>query len=181
MKKFPAGFYFTKFIVLITKRELRNLESKNLNQKTYSFSARRKARELVVQALYQLDFNQLDEKKLLSLWWVEPEKTINEESMEYYSTLLKKTLDHLEEIDEEIKGFAVKMKFEKMKAIDKALLRFGTSSILYELNLPAQIIINETIEISKDFAALDSYKFINGVLDGIRKKLIAAGQRTLQE
>jgi len=50
-----------------------------------------------------------------------------------------------------------------------AILRVGTYSLVFQQDIPAQISIDEAIEIAKEYGSEESYRFINGVLDGIRK------------
>ena len=60
-------------------------------------------------------------------------------------------------------------------AHDLAVLRVGTYSLLFQRDIPAQITIDEAIEIAKEYGSEDSFRFINGVLDGLWKTELAKG------
>lgn len=138
--------------------------------------ARRKGRELTVQALYQYDKKATPLAILLSLDWVD-EKVPQTAAVSYFRELLEGTMKNLEIIDQTIKDFAQKYEFNKVMPIDKAILRFAVYSLFFERELPAVIIIDEAVELTKLYGGRDAHKFVNGVLDGIRKKLVEQGQR----
>jgi N utilization substance protein B len=61
--------------------------------------------------------------------------------------------------------------FSRLNRVDLAVLRMSVYALMYQIDMAPSIIINEAIGISKEFGTDDSYRFINGVLDGIRKSL----------
>ncbi len=150
------------------------LEEKRPKKKVGS---RRKAREFAVQALYQFDVGKRDLTELLSLNWIAGKKP-GGKTRDYFEKILDGTLSNLFIIDEAIMEVA---DFDKMMPMDKSLLRFGAFSLIYEKDIPAVIIINEAIELTKNYGGLDAHKFVNGVLDGIRKKLIEKHEREADE
>ena len=77
-------------------------------------------------------------------------------------------MDNLEAIDQVIKSNLKEWDFERLGSIERATLRLGAYEILYG-DLDSAVVINEAIEITKAFAAEQSPKFINGVLDAISK------------
>lgn len=58
---------------------------------------------------------------------------------------------------------------DRMAALDKSILRLGAYEILYELDTPVSVIIDEAIELAKNVLTPDSGKFVNGILDKIKK------------
>lgn len=142
-----------------------NSNSKFLKQK-------RQARKLCVEGLYQYGYNQVKPEDLFNLSWFLSRNRPALETQEYYLFLIQGTLDHLKEIDAHIQEFANKISDNRMMPIDKAILRLGVFSLIFEKNLDNVIIINEAIEISKYYSGVNAHKFINGVLDGISKKLV---------
>jgi len=143
--------------------------------------SRRKARELAFQALYQYDLGFSTREHLESLEWMTGQNPPSPNAVEYFKKIFNGALENLQMIDNEIQSFANKQGSIKMMAIDKAILRFGAYSLLFEKEVPAVILINEAVDIAKDFGGKDAYKFINGVLDGIRRKMVEEGQRPSQE
>lgn len=151
-------------------------DSKKKSKPSKKLGARRKARELCVQALYQFEKGSTEEH-LRSLQWIAGNNLPNQRTVSYFLELFEGSLKNLEEIDKVVQSFTVKYDYNKIMSIDKAILRFGTYALLYEMSVPTPIIINEAVEIAKDFSGNDAHKFINGVLDGVRKKLVEEGQR----
>lgn len=142
---------------------------------------RRKARELAVQAVYQYDFGHMDFSQLENLGWMAGEWEPSPETVAYFKELLTGTLENLEQIDETIKKFAKKDEFDKMMPIDRAVLRMTVYCLIFEKSTPAVILINEGVELAKLFGGNDAHKFVNGVLDEVRKQLVAEGHRSSEE
>jgi N utilization substance protein B len=92
-------------------------------------------------------------------------------TLDYYHFLIRGVLKELDYIDSLIEEFAQKYSYDRMMPIDKAILRFAVFSLLFEKELENIIVINEAIEIAKEYSGIDAHKFINGVLDGINKQV----------
>jgi N utilization substance protein B len=84
--------------------------------------------------------------------------------------LLRGTLDHLEELDEELGRQTAHWRLERLAAVDRNILRLAMYELMYEVETPAPVVIDEAIEIAKRFGAEDSGRFVNGVLDGFVKR-----------
>ena len=128
---------------------------------------RRKARIIAFQSLFSYDFYKKPIKELMKFDWQEEE--YSENTLLYASFLIKGTIENLDIIDNEIKSRLRNWEFDRISNIDKAILRFSIFSMLFEKDLPEKVIINEAIEIVKDFGSGDSYKFINGILDAVKR------------
>jgi N utilization substance protein B len=79
------------------------------------------------------------------------------------------TIENIEAVDNAIRSHLQNWSFERLKRVDLAILRIGAYSLLFQRDIPAQITIDEAIEIAKEYGSDDSYRFVNGVLDGIWK------------
>ncbi|WP_282140581.1 transcription antitermination factor NusB [Cytobacillus oceanisediminis] len=127
---------------------------------------RRTAREKALQALFQIDVSQ-----------AEPETAIEhvlegEKSDEYLNKLVSGVLQHKETIDVEIKGFLQKWTLERLATVDRNLLRLSVYELLYLAEeVPANVVLDEAIEIAKLYGDDQSSKFINGVLSKVKEKL----------
>lgn len=107
-------------------------------------------------------------------------KMINEDEIssydvdqEFYEELIKLVNDNIDAIDEIIKSSLVKWSLNRLAFIDRAILRVATAEMLYTIT-PKEIIINEALEITRDYSETDDYltvKFNNKVLDTIKEKL----------
>lgn len=156
-------------------------EEQSLKPKKNITGPRRKARELAVQALYQYDFGHMDYDRLESLSWLAGDFAPAEETVAYFKSLLSGSLQNLEKVDETIKESLKKDDFNQMMTIDRAVLRLMAYCLLFEKETPAVILINEGIELSKGFGGKDAHKFVNGVLNEVRKRLVERGDRRSEE
>ncbi|NLM00321.1 MAG: transcription antitermination factor NusB [Treponema sp.] len=136
--------------------------------------SRRKGRILAFQALYSYDVGNVNRESLMNFDWVEQKtlKKIGEDGKIFAQLLVSGTIEHLDEIDEKIKANIEKWDFERINKVDLALLRMSVYSLMYQKDMHPSIVIDEAIDISKEFGVDDAYKFINAVLDSIRKSLL---------
>ena len=133
--------------------------------------ARRKGRILAFQALYSWDLGNVDVDNVLDFAWVEKEtlERMGEESLSFTRLLVSGTIEHIEEIDSVIKSHLTNWDFDRLNKVDLAILIISVYPLLFQKDIHSSIIIDEAIDISKEFGSDDSFKFINAVLDSIRK------------
>lgn len=147
-------------------------------------ASRRKARILAFQALYAWEASRASLEDLLKFTWLESSKLeqLEEDTLAFTQLIIAGTLENIDGIDDRIKKHLSHWPFERLKKVDLAILRMGTYCLIFQGDIPPQITIDEGIEIAKEFGSDDSYKFINGVLDGIHKDLEreAAGDKGSQ-
>ncbi|MGA1796283.1 MAG: transcription antitermination factor NusB [bacterium] len=130
---------------------------------------RRKAREFALQVLFQQDITRDNWEESLNLFWeITP---ADPEVIEFTTTLVKGTIEHLHEIDDLIRRFAQNWDINRMAIVDRNLLRFSIYELLYFEGIPPKVTINEAIELAKIFGTKDSGRFINGILDRICKEM----------
>ncbi|MEW6549774.1 MAG: transcription antitermination factor NusB [Spirochaetota bacterium] len=135
-------------------------------------ASRRKARILAFQALYAWEVSHVPLAELLGFSWAEEKlDQMEEELLSFSKFIIVGAVENLAAIDAAIKKHLSHWPFERIKKVDLAILRMGAYCLMFQHDIPAGITIDEAIEISKEFGSDDSYKFINGVLDGIRKDL----------
>ncbi len=89
------------------------------------------------------------------------------EQLEFIKEIYQGTLDRREEIDEMISSFAVGWKVNRLAFLDRNILRMAIYELLYYGETPAEVVMNEAIELSKDYGTDNAPKFINGILDRI--------------
>jgi transcription antitermination protein NusB len=135
-------------------------------------AGRRKGRILAFQALYAWDVSRLSLETLLDFGWIEEDKRerLGEEGIAFPRLLIAGTIEHIAEIDSEIKANLTNWDFDRLNKVDLAILRMSVYSLLFQKDLHSSIVIDEAIDISKEFGSEESFKFINAVLDSIRKK-----------
>lgn len=128
---------------------------------------RRKARILAFQTIYSWDINRESIEELLQFSW--KKEDINDEVADFARLLTAGTVENLEVIDELIKNNIRNWEFDRLSKVDLAIMRTAIYEIKFQKDVPDGVAINEAIEIAKSFGTDDSYKFINGVLDNIRR------------
>ncbi|GAA0815741.1 transcription antitermination factor NusB [Colwellia asteriadis] len=125
-------------------------------------SPRRKARELAVQAVYswQLSQNSVTDVEVNFI----SENSKRRFDIEYFQQLLRGVTQNIAVIDEVISPF-VDRPLDEVDHVEKAIIRVAVYELKYCVDVPYRVVINEAIELAKSFAADDSHKFVNGVLD----------------
>ena len=84
------------------------------------------------------------------------------------------TVDRMADIDPLIAETAERWRPERMAVLDRLILRMAVCEMLRDRDTPAAVVINESLELARTFSTEESVKFINGMLDAIRKKIEAA-------
>jgi N utilization substance protein B len=133
---------------------------------------RRRARECALQFLFQQDFAGKD-ADLESFW---KDRDEEREVKEFASSIVRGTLEHLEEIDAGIKRAAEHWVLERMAAVDRNILRAAAYELLFCRDIPPAVAINEALEIAKKYSSSESVAFINGILDRISRSLHPGGE-----
>jgi len=125
-------------------------------------SPRRKARELAVQAVYswQISQNSITDIEVNFI----TENSKRRFDIEYFQQLLRGVASNVAELDLAISPH-VDRPLDDIDHVEKAILRVAVFELSECQDVPYRVVINEAIELAKLFAADDSHKFINGVLD----------------
>ena len=129
--------------------------------------SRRSARIIALQALYQIDIGNKTVEEVLTFEWVDRE--VNPQVLDFARCLIKGTVEKTGIIDKKIVSQLEHWDLNRLSYIDRAILRFSTYSLFFQKDVPDTVVINEAIDLAKMFGTDDSYRFVNGVLDGIRK------------
>ena len=132
---------------------------------------RRKSRELTMQMLFQGDLGKQSPEQVQKLFWASVED-VDAETRGFAEDLYRIATTRDGEIDKLIEEHAQNWRLERMPVVDRNLLRASVAEMLGFPNTPAAIIINETLEIGRRYAAPESIHFLNGVLDAIARDLL---------
>jgi N utilization substance protein B len=130
--------------------------------------ARRKARELALQMLYQHDLPGNLPDAIISTF--EDLQKSKPNTREFATRVFKGTVANMQTIDDMIQAQADNWRLSRMAVVDRNILRMSVYEFLHEDDTPKLVIIDEAIEIAKKFGTQKSSQFINGILDGILKK-----------
>jgi len=134
--------------------------------------SRRKGRILAFQALYAWDMAEDKTgalETLLGFSWLEKDK-LPEKERDFPRLLVAGTVENIEKVDKAIKKHLVRWDFSRLNLVDRALLRVSVYELMFQ-TAPPSVIIDEAVDISREYGTDDSYRFINGVLDGVRKTI----------
>jgi len=127
--------------------------------------ARRRARMLAFQALYEIDSTGHEVEQALDNLLADG--GLSEENASFTRELAYGVVRNREEIDEHIKRFAPAWPIEQIAAVDKNILRLAIFEILLDNKVPTKVAINEAVELAKTFGSDNSSRFVNGVLGAV--------------
>lgn len=127
-------------------------------------SKRRKLREKVLQILYAYEMQRSGLTEIINS---QLENIKDEEDREFCTGLINYVLAERKDIEQRIEKRLVNWEVGRIAVIDKILLRIGIGELLYAIDVPPKVTINEIIEIAKEFSTAKSGKFINGILDAV--------------
>lgn len=131
---------------------------------------RRKARELALQFLYQLEQNgAADPGPFEADFWAR--HPVDPEARAFADSLVQGAKRQQGEIDKRIAECTEHWDIDRMAVVDRNILRLAAYELLFEPAVPGKVAINEAIEIAKKFGTAESSRFINGVLDRIHREL----------
>jgi N utilization substance protein B len=132
---------------------------------------RRKSRELTMQMLFQGDLGKQTPDEVRSLFW-RSRDDVDAETRGFAEDLYRLATVRQAEVDTLIESHAQNWRIERMAVVDRNLLRAAVAEMLGYPNTPAAIIINESLEIARRYAAPESVQFLNGVLDAISRSVL---------
>jgi len=122
---------------------------------------RRKARRLLLKTLFQQDFRQTDPDALIQDYGIEDR---------FVCGVLTGIEQHKNELDDIIRRHAQGWTLDRLVSVDRNILRLGLYELLHT-DTPPEVIINEAVELAKEFGTEQSSAFVNGILDTIWKEL----------
>ena len=127
-------------------------------------SKRRKLREKILQILYAFEMHGSGLSDIVE----DQLSDISEiEDKEFCTGIINYVIAEREEIESYIERKLVNWEVGRIAVIDKILLRIAIGELLYAVDVPPKVSINETIEIAKEYSTAKSGKFINGILDAV--------------
>jgi transcription antitermination protein NusB len=135
---------------------------------------RHRAREAALQILYQWDIGKGDVDRAAETFFTEQWPDAGpppDDLLEFASALAHDTVDRLNAVGLLIAKTAQRGRPERMAVLDRLILRMAICELLRDPGTPPAVIINEALELARTFSTEEAVKFINGMLDAIRKKL----------
>lgn len=135
---------------------------------------RHRAREVSLQILYQWEIGGADIDAAVATFFTHQWPDTDEPSDElraFAASLASDTVDRLATVDALIAETADRWRPERMAVLDRLILRMAVCELLRDRATPPPVVINEALELARTFSSEESVKFINGMLDAIRKKI----------
>ncbi|MCX7966453.1 MAG: transcription antitermination factor NusB [Syntrophorhabdaceae bacterium] len=134
---------------------------------------RRKARELALKMLYQMETAGTDPEYALNKYCeVFPHQP---DIMEYARYILSGVKQDMEKIDAYIDSSCENWNLNRITYVDRNILRIGVFEMIFSIDCPPKVAINEAIELAKKYGSEESKNFINGVLDRVLKEYLKKG------
>ena len=130
--------------------------------------SRRKARIIAMQSLYSWEVSGLPQDQLLQFEWVDQHEG-REDTFAFARLLIAGFLEHSGEVDRAIQDHLEHWDIDRLSKVDLSILRLAAYYLIFQSDVPASVTIDEAIDIAKEYGTDDSYKFVNGVLDAIRR------------
>ena len=121
---------------------------------------RRGARRIALEVLYESDLSGSPAETILT-------RFADRKSVEFATQLVRGVEAHRRELDELIGSLSDEWAVERMPVIDRNVLRLGAYELLHNRETPRAVVINEAIELAKEYSTEDSGRFINGLLAAI--------------
>ena len=144
-------------------------------------ASRRRAREYALQALYQSDLARGSVPDALSgLWTGQVEgddhdelarRQADSEEIEFTTRLARGVEEMREELDARIEKVSTNWRIARMSIVDRNILRLGAFELTRCVDIPANVSINEAVELAKRYGTAESRGFVNGILDRIARDL----------
>ena len=132
---------------------------------------RRKSRELAMQMMFQGDLGKQKPEEVEKLFW-ESRDDVDDETRGFADDLHRIATTREDEVDALIEKHAQNWRMERMPVVDRNLLRTAVAEMIGYPKTPAAVVINESLEIARRYAAPESVNFLNGVLDAIGRELL---------
>ncbi len=129
---------------------------------------RHRARQYAVQLLFQLDATGDEPARSLPLFW--EARPAPGEVVRFTEELVRGSWEHRESLDAVLEESASNWKVERMAMVDRNILRLALFELLHG-GTPSPVVLDEAIELAKEFGNADSGTFVNGILDAVRRRL----------
>lgn len=135
---------------------------------------RHRAREAAVQMLYQWEVGRSSMPDVTQTFWLHDQpaaESLAEAGRAFADKLATGVADTVGALDPVIVEAAEHWRIERMNVMDRLILRLAVYEFLHEPATPSRVIINEALELARTFSNDDSVRFVNGILDAIRRRL----------
>ncbi|MEO8678018.1 MAG: transcription antitermination factor NusB [Vicinamibacterales bacterium] len=138
------------------------------------WAGRHRARVAALQALYECEVGGLTPQQALGVLHHAGPPEVNdpgEAEHQFVIALVKGAISEREALDERIGEAAKNWRVERMAVLDRLVMRLAVQEMMTHRDSPPRVVISEAIELARDYSGEEAAKFVNGVLDGVFKRL----------
>jgi N utilization substance protein B len=136
-----------------------------------SRNSRRRAREFALQGLYQWQLAKADTATIAQ--HLAEAKGFDKLDAAYFNLLLQGTVGAAEELERDIAP-CLDRSFAALSPVERGVLLLAAYELRHQLEVPYRVVINEAVELAKEYGGTDGHKFVNGVLDRLATRLRSA-------
>lgn len=135
--------------------------------------SRHRAREAALQMLYQWEVGREPMADVRRTFWrlADDADATGDDRQTFATRLAEGVAGSLAELDPMIVEAAEHWRLERLNVLDRLILRLAIYELLHEPETPAKVVINEALELARTFSGDEAVRFVNGVLDAVRRKL----------
>jgi N utilization substance protein B len=135
--------------------------------------SRHRAREATLQMLYQWEVGRVSMDEVHATFWshVPEPDALGDDLRDFAAALAEGVVNTVGDLDALLGESAANWRVERMNVMDRLILRLAVYELLHEPATPAKVVINEALELARTFSGDESVRFVNGVLDAVRRKL----------
>ena|SRR3990167_4347787 len=129
---------------------------------------RRNARQFALQAIYQWQHTANSANEIIT--YLQESDDFKDVEVEYFKELVYGVLNHVQELDKQFEKY-LDRKITELNPVELAVLRLATYELIYRIDVPYKVVINEALELTKIYGSVEGFKYVNGVLDKIAKEI----------
>ena len=136
--------------------------------------SRHYAREAALQMLYQWEVGRVSMFEVRQTFWTHAPDTrepLSDDLRAFATTLADGVAGAIDELDPIVAEAAEHWRLERMNVMDRLILRLAVYEFLREPETPGKVVINEALELARSFSGDEAVRFVNGILDGLRRTL----------
>ena len=138
--------------------------------------SRRRSRQRALQILFLWDARRQPVEEAIGAYYDTLYSEEHPERDPFVDSLVRGTVEHVSEVDEQIAKHAEHWRLDRMPAVDRNILRLAVYEMAHA-GTPAAVTIDEALELARKFSNEESVQFVNGVLDAIHRKVPLSGRQ----
>lgn len=138
------------------------------------WAGKRRARAVALQALYECEIGGLTPQQALGVLHHAGAPEVDdpgEPEHPFVVSLVRGAMEHRDALDERIGDAAKNWRVERMAMLDRLVMRLAVEELTAHRDSPPRVVISEAIELARAYSGEEAAKFVNGVLDGVFKRL----------